>query len=208
MTPFKKTVALLASFLIAVAAYIIFRQDPTPTTTDTSQNTANTSSSSSDVSSSDAYPPNNYKPQPVPISPPDQSPQPETAITPPPAADSQPISPDPQPAPTYELQPAPQMIVTPQNSYKDGVYTGNDADAYYGNVQVRAVIQGGKITDVQFLDYPHDRGTSVQINSQATPYLRSEAIQAQNANVDIVSGATQTRLAFQQSLATALSSAR
>ena len=92
-------------------------------------------------------------------------------------------------------------------SYKDGTYIGNSADAYYGSVQVKAIISGGKITDVQFLNYPQDRRTSQQINSQAMPYLTSEAIAAQSANVDMVSGASETSQAFQKSLASALSQA-
>lgn len=92
-------------------------------------------------------------------------------------------------------------------SYKDGQYTGDVADAYYGNVQVKVVVSNGKISDVQFLDYPHDRLTSQAINSQAMPYLKSEAIAAQSANVDIVSGATQTSEAFRQSLQSALTKA-
>jgi len=96
---------------------------------------------------------------------------------------------------------------TNMTRYKDGQYTGIVADAYYGNVQVEALVQSGKIADVQFLAYPNDRGTSVQINTIAMPRLKSEAIQAQNANVDIVSGATQTSEAFVQSLASALQQA-
>jgi uncharacterized protein with FMN-binding domain len=91
--------------------------------------------------------------------------------------------------------------------YRDGTYTGSSADAYYGSVQVKATINGGKITDVQFLDYPHDRSTSASINSQAMPYLKQEAIQAQTANVDIISGATMTSGAFIQSLQSALNQA-
>lgn len=93
-------------------------------------------------------------------------------------------------------------------SYKNGSYTGNASDAYYGTVQVKAIISGGKLTDVQFLNYPRDRNYSAQINSQATPYLKSEAIQAQTANVDIVSGATLTSEAFIQSLQSALTQAK
>ena len=93
------------------------------------------------------------------------------------------------------------------NVFKDGQYTGDITDAYYGNVQVKANISGGKISDVQFLQYPNDRRTSVSINSQAMPYLKQEAIQSQNANVDIVSGATQTSRAFRQSLQSALDKA-
>jgi uncharacterized protein with FMN-binding domain len=92
--------------------------------------------------------------------------------------------------------------------YKDGTYTGVSADAYYGNVQVQAIIQNGKLADVQFLDYPRDRSTSLRISSEAMPYLKSEAIQAQSAPVDIVSGATEISGAFNQSLASALAAAK
>lgn len=92
-------------------------------------------------------------------------------------------------------------------NYKDGSYTGSIADAYYGNVQVRATISGGKITDVRFLQYPNTHSTSVYINQQAMPYLQQEAIKAQNSNVNIISGATYTSQAFIQSLSNALSQA-
>lgn len=98
----------------------------------------------------------------------------------------------------------------PQNSsaYKDGAFTGNIEDAFYGNVQVKAVIQNGKIVDIQFLDYPQDRQRSVEINTAAMPILKSETIQAQNAQVDVVSGATQTSLAYVKSLQSALVQAK
>ena len=91
--------------------------------------------------------------------------------------------------------------------YKNGTYTGSVVDAFYGNMQVAAVIQGGKLVDVQFLQYPSDQGTSREINSQSNPMLKQEAISAQSANVNIVSGATQSSEAFRQSLASALSQA-
>lgn len=94
------------------------------------------------------------------------------------------------------------------SQYKNGEYTGNIADAYYGNVQVKATISGGKITDVQFLDYPNDRQNSIRINTYAMPILKSEAIQAQSAKVDVVSGATATSGAFQESLASTLAQAK
>jgi uncharacterized protein with FMN-binding domain len=92
--------------------------------------------------------------------------------------------------------------------YKDGVYTGNPADALYGNIQVKAIITNGRITDVQFLQYPSDRNTSVQINSQAMPFLKQEAILVQSAQVNIVTGATDTSQAFIQSLNSALLKAK
>lgn len=93
------------------------------------------------------------------------------------------------------------------SGYRDGTYDGSTADAFYGMVQVRMTISGGKITNVAFLSYPSDRATSRYISSQATPILAQEAIQIQSANVDIVSGATQTSLAFRTSLGDALAKA-
>src|SRR5581483_2062800 len=69
-------------------------------------------------------------------------------------------APAPNPAPTPTPTPAPK----PKGQYADGSYTGSVADAYYGYIQVKAVISGGKITDVQFLQYPNDRSTSIMIN--------------------------------------------
>ena len=86
----------------------------------------------------------------------------------------------------------------------NGTYTGDTVDAYYGYVQVQVTAAGGKISDVKFLQYPSDRSTSIQINKVAMPYLVQEAIAAQSANVNIISGATFTSQAFRKSLQSAL----
>ncbi len=109
-----------------------------------------------------------------------------------------------QPTPTD--QPTATALV--KGMYKDGTYTGAETDAYYGWVQVEAVIQNGQIANVQFLEYPQDRRTSVRINSRAVPALQSEALQVQSANVDMISGATLTSRAFIQSLQAALDAAK
>jgi uncharacterized protein with FMN-binding domain len=115
----------------------------------------------------------------------------------------------------FNTQPQQQQPPQPQQQaprrsglYQDGQYAGPVTNAYYGNVQVEAIIQNGKLADVQWLDYPHDRRTSLWINQQATPWLRQEAIQAQSANVNIISGATLTSEAFIQSLQVALNQAK
>ncbi len=92
--------------------------------------------------------------------------------------------------------------------YADGSYTGSPADAYYGTIQVKVVVTRNRIADVQFLQYPNDRSTSRYISGQAMPMLTQEAIQAQNANVDGVSGATATSGAFIESLTSALALAK
>ena len=119
-------------------------------------------------------------------------------------------NPTPTPAPT----PAQTTVTTttpadqPKGQYRDGTYTGSSENAFYGNVQVKVTVSGGKITNIAFLDYPNDRRQSEEINSQALPILKQEAISAQSAQVDGVSGATDTSEAFVRSLATALSSAK
>lgn len=97
---------------------------------------------------------------------------------------------------------------TSGSHYKDGTYTGSVDDAQWGYVQVQTVVQNGKIASVKFLQYPNDRERSVYINSIADPELISEAIQAQSAQVDIISGATDSSMAFMQSLSDALSQAQ
>lgn len=100
----------------------------------------------------------------------------------------------------------PTPIVTAQ--FKDGTYTGNATDAFYGIMQVQTVVQNGKLSSVAILQHPSDRRNSIEINNYALPILIQEAIQAQSAQVDMVSGATASSEAFIQSLASALIKAR
>jgi uncharacterized protein with FMN-binding domain len=90
--------------------------------------------------------------------------------------------------------------------YVDGTYTGDSVGTSRGAVQVKVVVESGALTDVQFLAYPTGH-ESDGINSQATPILVQEAIEAQSADVDVVSGATMTSEAFMESLDSALSQA-
>jgi uncharacterized protein with FMN-binding domain len=97
--------------------------------------------------------------------------------------------------------------VTQPGRYRNGTYVGSAEDAFYGLVQVQAVIANGALQNVEVLQYPNDRRESLQINSRAMPRLISEAISAQDANVNVVSGATDSSHAFASSLASALSQA-
>ncbi len=124
----------------------------------------------------------------------------------PPLAQLTPTMVPPLAQPTPTIAPPPAAVVA--GAYKDGEFTGSQVDAFWGLVQVKAIIQNGKIADVQFLLYPSDRRTSMRINSIAMPYLQTEAIQAQSANVDIISGATLTSEGFAQSLQAALMRAK
>ena len=105
---------------------------------------------------------------------------------------------------------APASGIGPNASsgYKDGTYTGSSVYVNWGYVQVQTTIQGGRISDVEVVQYPNERRTSLRINSSAVPELQQEAIQAQSANVDIITGATLTSEGFQQSLQSALNQAK
>jgi len=123
-----------------------------------------------------------------------------------PARRSAPAAAPVSPAPVAAAAPSPAPAV-PQGQYADGTFKGTSANAYYGRVQVEAVVQGGQLASINVLSYPSDRRTSRYINSQALPRLAQEAISAQSADVDTVSGATLTSNAYRQSLAAALKAA-
>ena len=118
------------------------------------------------------------------------------------------LSPSPTPTSILLPTPSPTPTVAVAGGYRDGSYTGQVTDAQWGYVQVQVAVTQGRITQVQFLKYPSDRSRSVRINQFADPVLVREAIQAQSAQVDIVSGATDSSEAFIQSLSDALSQAQ
>lgn len=118
-------------------------------------------------------------------------------------------TPTPQKLPAFSF---PTSTPTPQQTlkkkFKDGTYDGSIEDAFYGNLQVQAVIRDGRLVDVKPLLYPNDNRTSILINSQAFPMLRDEALNAQSPNVDIISGASDSSPAFERSLSSALKKAQ
>lgn len=84
---------------------------------------------------------------------------------------------------------------------------GSVAQTRFGPVQVRIVVSGGKITDVQAVQVPNGNHHDAAINSHAVPILREEALAAQSADIDTVSGATITSDAYRQSLQAAIDAA-
>jgi uncharacterized protein with FMN-binding domain len=82
--------------------------------------------------------------------------------------------------------------------------TGSVAQTRWGPVQVQLAISNGTITDVAVVQYPNGNGRDEEINSQALPVLIQETEQAQNASIDMVSGATVTSTGYIESLQSAL----
>jgi len=89
-----------------------------------------------------------------------------------------------------------------------GTYTGSVIANRYGPVQVRITVTGSKLTDVTALELPSDRAHSQRLSAEAAPVLRTEALRAQSARVDVVSGATFTSESYAQSLQSALDQAQ
>lgn len=118
------------------------------------------------------------------------------------------LQPVPPPQPTLRDEPVTvrqaAMALAATAGLIDGTYTGPAVSAYYGLIQIQAVVGGGQLIGIKVLQYPSDRRTSIAINRQALPMLRDEAVAAQSANVDIVTGATLTSEAFIRSLGSAL----
>ena len=100
-------------------------------------------------------------------------------------------------------------------------FTGSLASVQqWGSLQVTIVVRktttisGTKkkvtrrLTAVSVPTYPNHTNRSVYINQTALPILKAEALRAQSANVNMVSGATDSSDAFAQSLQSAILKAK
>jgi uncharacterized protein with FMN-binding domain len=84
---------------------------------------------------------------------------------------------------------------------------GDTVQTRYGPVQLRITLTGGKITQVSVLQAPSDNPRDAEITGFAVPQLTQEALAAQSARIDTVSGATYTSEGYLQSLQSALDKA-
>ena len=89
---------------------------------------------------------------------------------------------------------------------KDGTYTGKSTSTEWGDVQVKITVASGKITQITVLKHPTG-GKSDEINSWSLPTYKQEALAAQSANINQVSGATEIYKGFTGSLQSAINQA-
>ena len=108
------------------------------------------------------------------------------------------------PAPAASAAPTAHSGGTP---LANGTVAGPVVQTQFGPVQVQVTIANGKITDVTALQLPSDRQRSAYISGIVGPMLQSEALTAQSAQIDLISGATYTSDAYAQSLQAALDQA-
>ncbi|WP_406166735.1 FMN-binding protein [Streptomyces sp. NBC_00996] len=110
---------------------------------------------------------------------------------------------------------APQQTAAGQESPQGGstqqtgaqTVTGDVVKTQYGPVQVQLTMSGGRITKADTVQAPKG-GTSDQKTALAVPKLNEEAVAAQSADIDAVSGATYTSGGYKQSLQSALDKAK
>ncbi|WP_374969856.1 FMN-binding protein [Terrabacter sp. BE26] len=83
-------------------------------------------------------------------------------------------------------------------------YSGDAVMTRYGNVQVQITVKNGKITAADVLQVPMNDRHDEMINAMAVPVYNQEAVSAQSAQIDVVSGATYTWQGYTQSLQSAI----
>ena len=81
---------------------------------------------------------------------------------------------------------------------------GDAVSFRFGTVQVEVTIADGRIVAVQTLQMPDEDRHSLSISQEVEPMLRESALAAGDADIDVISGATYTSLAYAESLQSAL----
>jgi uncharacterized protein with FMN-binding domain len=110
------------------------------------------------------------------------------------------VVPTPQPAARPATAPSSGGTQT-QSQYKDGTYTGQGTSRR-GDVWVSVQVQGGRIANVSITR------STLQYPLRDIADLPSEVVQRQSPQVDIVSRATYSSMAFRGAVTQALSAAR
>ena len=105
---------------------------------------------------------------------------------------------------TATAAPGASATATPAPTGTSGAATGDAVATQYGNAQVKVTVKDGRITAIQALQLQGNDPRSVMISSSAEPILQQEALAAQSAQIDTVSGATYTSESYKQSLQSAL----
>jgi uncharacterized protein with FMN-binding domain len=111
---------------------------------------------------------------------------------------------------TTQSTPTPAATKAPATTSSSGVsgtFAGSTSQTRFGPVQVQITVVNGKITSAKALQYPNGDYRSADISSQAIPYLVSQTLAAQSANISGVGGASYTSYGWYQSLQSALAKA-
>jgi uncharacterized protein with FMN-binding domain len=108
------------------------------------------------------------------------------------------------PDPSRQPSPGPATQTTPAEPETRSVAGSREPAADYGYVQVQVTMDGSRLTEIILLEVTSSPRKAVR---EAPAILIEEALAAQSADIDNVSGATYTSEAFKQSLRSALEDA-
>lgn len=100
----------------------------------------------------------------------------------------------PEPSPSPSARPEPELVTL----------TGDAYSFRFGTVQVAVTLSGSDIIEVEALSLPDSDRHSLMISQYVEPILREEAVTADSADIDVISGATYTSRAYAASLQSAL----
>lgn len=81
-----------------------------------------------------------------------------------------------------------------------GTINGKTIQTRFGPIQLSATVANGQLTSIKALQVPSNDGRSLQISNYSIPQLTDQAISAQSASIQGVSGATYTTQGYKQSL--------
>jgi uncharacterized protein with FMN-binding domain len=99
------------------------------------------------------------------------------------------------------------VVLPPGMHLMDGDFVSDPQTFEWGTLQLKLTIHDGAITAAEALQMPSHRRRSVELSEMAKPILLAEAVQSQKAQVNIVSSATLTSVAFQNAMVSALTKA-
>ncbi|WP_033262175.1 FMN-binding protein [Amycolatopsis vancoresmycina] len=125
------------------------------------------------------------------------------AQAPPPSVTAPSTSAAPAPsssAPPASATPSTSDVPSTRDTTNETVTTQGSAESSrYGTVQVQVTFTGARLTAITLLQAP-DSGRSLT----ALPRLQEEAIKAQSADIDTITGATETSESYKTSLQAAI----
>lgn len=105
----------------------------------------------------------------------------------------------PSTAPAPPASTSPSTTSTPDSANATVTTQGSAESSNYGTVQVEVTFTGSRMVAVTLLQAPHD-GRALT----ALPRLQQEAMKAQSADIDTITGATETSESYKTSLQAAI----
>lgn len=135
------------------------------------------------------------------------------SVAPPPAgeaeepeegAEPEPDATTKKPTPKKTTRPPEDDEEPPPPPSSQRTFTGTREENPYGAVQLEIVVEGSRMVDIRAIEMPDSESRSDQLSDQVSVQLEAEALREQGADLDTVSGATETAISYRDSLRAAI----